>query len=350
MKILYLYEEVMGYTVATLRGLVARGAEVHVVHWDHGKLTPYQLPSLPSIHTYCRSELSVRDMLQLAAGLEPMITVVSGWRDRGYLRVARALRSRRAPVVVALDGQWRGGPRQRVAALLGGPGLFRRCYSHAWVAGAYQFEYARRLGFGKSQIILDLYSADISLFVRAFEEAQAARTAEYPHRFLYLGRLEPIKGLDTLLQAWRLLVSCKRDWELRLIGNGSLRSCLSGSDGIVVSGFMQPVELAHEVANAGCLVLPSRREPWGVVVHECAAAGLPLILSDAVGAGATFLIPGLNGYRFRAEDPHDLAARMARVTAATDEELVAMSRHSHRIAGRITPETSAANLLSLAVT
>jgi glycosyltransferase involved in cell wall biosynthesis len=350
MRILYLYEELMGYTLATLRSLAARGAEVHVVHWDHRKLTPYRLPSLPDIHTYPRSELSAGDMQQLAARITPAITVVSGWTDRGYLRVARSLRSSQAPVVVALDGHWRGGPRQRVASLLGGAGFFRRYYSHAWVTGAYQFEYARRLGFDKDRIIFDLYSADVSLFLSAYEEGIVVRTAAYPHRFLFIGRLEPIKGLDTLREAWRLLGDGRRDWELHLIGNGSLRAGLEVGDDVVVREFLQPDALAREVAHAGCFVLPSRSEPWGVVVHECAAAGLPLIVSDVVGAGTTFLIPGMNGYRFRVDDPRDLAARMARITATTDEELLAMSRHSHRISQRITPESSAANLLSLAAT
>jgi glycosyltransferase involved in cell wall biosynthesis len=350
MKILYLYEEVMGYTMATLRSLVARHAEIHVVHWDHRKLTPYRPPLLREIHTYPRSALSTGDMQRVAARLAPDITVVSGWTDRGYLRVARALRSRDASVVVALDGHWRGGPRQRIASLLGSAGFFRRYYSHAWVTGAYQFEYARRLGFDKNRIIFDLYSADVALFLRAFDEGLAPKARRYPHRFLFIGRLEPIKGLDTLREAWRLLGDGRRDWDLHLIGNGSLRSDLEGCDGIVVREFLQPPDLAREVADFGCFLLPSRSEPWGVVVHECAAAGLPLILSDVVGAGTTFLIPGMNGYRFRAEDPRDLAAQMARIIAATDEELVAMSTQSHRISQRITPDSSAANLLSLVAT
>ena len=45
-KILYLYAEVMGYTVSTLDQLVQNGAEIHVVSYDDGKLTPYLIPEL----------------------------------------------------------------------------------------------------------------------------------------------------------------------------------------------------------------------------------------------------------------------------------------------------------------
>ena len=51
--------------------------------------------------------------------------------------------------------------------------------------------------------------------------------------------------------------------------------------------FIQPENL-EKVKNAGCFVLPSLKDNWGVVVHEFAAAGLPLIISDGVGAKLLF--------------------------------------------------------------
>lgn len=145
MKILYLYAEVMGYTMATIRALVECGVEVHVVHWDRKKLTPYQAPAWPKVHMYKRTEMSAHAMQHLAESLLPTITVVSGWQDKGYMKVAQRLRSQGKIVVTGFDDQWHGSLVQRVAAVLGGLGFFSRYYSHAWVSGAYQFEYARRL-------------------------------------------------------------------------------------------------------------------------------------------------------------------------------------------------------------
>ncbi len=95
-----------------------------------------------------------------------------------------------------------------------------------------------------------------------------------------------------LLQAWQQLGAKEGDWELHLIGNGSLKAQLEATAGVVLKDFMQPEQLILEVANTGCFLLPSRGEPRGVVAHEFAAAGLPLILSDSVGAAGTFLISG----------------------------------------------------------
>jgi glycosyltransferase involved in cell wall biosynthesis len=347
MKILYLYAEVMGYTMATISALAEHGVEVHVVHWDHKKLTPYQTPVIPNVYMYKRSSLNISDMQILANDISPTITVVSGWMDRDYMSVAKQLLATGSSVVIGLDSHWHGTLRHWLMALLGRMGYFTKFYSHAWVAGVFQFEYARRLGFSKEKIVYDLYSADLRLFNKAYECSVKIKNQHYPHRFLYVGRFEPIKGLNVLIEAWAELGTQRGDWELHLIGNGTLKSMLEATSGVVTKDFMQPDKLMHEVAGAGCFLLPSLGEPWGVVAHEFAAAGLPLIVSDNVGAASTFLISGMNGYSFIAGNSHALAERMCQIISMTDQELHAMAVSSHALSQRITPETSARNLLSI---
>jgi glycosyltransferase involved in cell wall biosynthesis len=347
MKILYLYAEVMGYTMSTISELVERGNEVHVVHWNHKKMTPYKPPVMPNVFMYNRSEHSVEQIKKLAKNIAPTLTVVSGWMDKGYMSVAKQLRLEGLSIVVGFDDQWHGTLKQWLAVSLGWFGYFSQFYSHAWVSGSYQFEYARRLGFEKKNIVYDLYSADLSLFNQAYHNNKEYKKKQYSHRFLFVGRFEPVKGLDVLLQAWQELGEKKGDWELHLIGNGSLKAQLDAAAGVVIKDFMQPEQLMQEVANAGCFLLPSRNEPWGVVVHEFAAAGLPLIVSDVVGAASAFLISGLNGFTFKVNDPQALADRMHEIIRMTDQDLHAMAVSSHALSQRITPETSASNLLSL---
>lgn len=347
MKILYLYAEVMGYTMATIRELVERGNEIHVVHWDHKKQTPYKAPAIPNVFMYKRSQLSVEQIKVLVKKIAPKVTVVSGWMDSGYMSVARQLRLENHCVVVGFDAQWQGKLKQWVATILGRAGYFSKFYSHAWVTGMYQFEYARRLGFDKNSIVYDLLSADLRLFNQAYIDSKINKLNHYPHVFLFVGRFEPVKGLDILLQAWKQLGAKRCDWELHLIGNGSLKAQLQATAGVKIKDFMQPERLMEEVAGSGCFLLPSRGEPWGVVVHEFAAAGLPLIVSDVVGAASEFLISGFNGYTFKVNDAIDLANRMHQVINMTDQELRAMAISSHTLSQRITPETSASNLLSV---
>ena len=64
-------------------------------------------------------------------------------------------------------------------------------------------------------------------------------------------------------------------------------------------GFVQAPDMPDVMAQCGQPVLPSTFEPWGWW-YTNTAAGFPLVLSDAVGAGERFLLDTVNGYRFEA--------------------------------------------------
>jgi glycosyltransferase involved in cell wall biosynthesis len=92
-------------------------------------------------------------------------------------------------------------------------------------------------------------------------------------------------------------------------------------------------------------VLPSRSEPWGMVLNEAAAAGLPLVATEESGA-AHDLVDG-NGYRVAAGDVD--ALRDALSSLAADSELRArMGARSRELAKRFTPEAWADGVASAA--
>lgn len=74
-------------------------------------------------------------------------------------------------------------------------------------------------------------------------------------------------------------------------------------------------DLREFYVAADVFALLSRHEPWGVVVNEAAAMGLPLILSDRVGAARDLLHDGENGFLVPADDPVAAAAALDRVIA-----------------------------------
>ena len=108
-------------------------------------------------------------------------------------------------------------------------------------------------------------------------------------RFLYVGRLVPCKGLETLLEAFsKLHESLPLKTELILVGGGEqeadLKDVWQNVDGISFVGKKYGNNLIEFYRRGNCLVLPSKTEPWGLVVNEAMAAGLPVIVSDSVGA------------------------------------------------------------------
>jgi glycosyltransferase involved in cell wall biosynthesis len=347
-KILFLYAEAMGYILATIREIAQENLDIYFVHWDDKKLTPFEITQIPNVTLIKRSELSTKDLLRFSRRIAPDVTYVSGWQDRGYLKIARNLIKHHHKVVVGFDDQWRVSKfKHRVGSILGSLGYFSRFYSHAWVSGPYQFEYARRLGFSKEKIIFDLLSADSNLFPNAYKSNSEDKKNKYPHKFVYVGRFEHVKGIDILLKAWASLGDKKKDWTLHCIGNGSQLNLISESEDVVISDFLQPQELINVVKDSGCFILPSRSEPWGVVIHEFAAAGLPLISSNAVGANTTFLIHGVNGFLFENESHEDLASAMIKIINLSDKKLEEFSSASNNLSDRISSKTSANNFLSL---
>ena len=102
--------------------------------------------------------------------------------------------------------------------------------------------------------------------------------------------------------------------------------------------------IAERYVLADVFALLSRHEPWGVVVNEAAACGLPLVLSDRVGAAFDLLEDGRNGVLVRAEDVA-AAADAIRLLAADPERRRAMGAASREIVGGWGYEPSIENLL-----
>ncbi len=344
MKALILYTEAAPYVIACLRALADKGVQVTLVRWPVNAEAPFAFGEAEDIADHLRSALSDAELLRLADDLRPDIVITSGWVDKGYLKVCRAQRSRGVPTVMICDTAWRGSPRQMANVLLSRSWM-KRTFSHAWVTGSPQAEYARYLGFTKDRILTGFYSADTTLFEPLGRKLLEERSASWPHRFLCVARYIPTKGQQMLCDAFAQLCDNGEagDWELWLAGTGELREQVMKSPSgqhprIRHLGFKQPDEMREVVAQSGAFVLPSLYEPWGVVVHEHAAAGSPMVLSTAVGAAERFLIDGENGFLFPSGDMPRLRDAMLAIVRSSDPQLLAMGRRSAELGRSWSPQ------------
>ncbi len=337
----------MGYNIPVLEEFAKKyNTKVHVVHWDKKKMTPYIPPAIDNIFYYNRSAFSLKQLKEFVKNINPDIVYISGTMDKGYLAAVRPLRKIGVPVITGIDDIWFKTLRQRFASVVF-PYVRKLFFSHAWVAGPYQYEFAKRIGFRNSEIIYNCLSADTEKFNSAYKESIENKKKKYPHRFLFAGRFESVKGIDTLIQAWNGIRNDRKDWELCMIGNGSLHNYIKSNSDIIVYNFMQPEVLVNEIENAGCYILPSRFEPWALVLHEFSAAGLPIICSDVCGAAPLFVTPKYNGFTFKTCNVKDLEHKLLKIINSSDDELIWMSENSHRTGQKITPEISAASFMSI---
>lgn len=165
--------------------------------------------------------------------------------------------------------------------------------------------------------------------------ANAERSAGRPFRrelgirqsrvLLFAGRFVPAKGIVDLVEAFRGVLRDFPDTALLLAGDGPLRReiegrCAAIRDHVYFAGFLQPEQIGRAYGAADVFVLSSRHEPWGLVVNEAMAAGLPVVAAELVGAAADLVIPGRTGERFRGGSIDDLAAALRRVLAGDAAE------------------------------
>jgi glycosyltransferase involved in cell wall biosynthesis len=146
---------------------------------------------------------------------------------------------------------------------------------------------------------------ETALFAPPAEEAETE--ARGGITFVFVGAASRVKGFDLLSQAFAEVHAARPGARLLVIGSAG--NAAPPPAGISVLGPLPQSALAERLRGADCLVLPSRNESFGMVVPEALAAGLPVVVSDRVGA-AELIEDGQNGWVVPAGDAGALAARM----------------------------------------
>ncbi len=333
MKVLFLYTELAEYFLKNCE-VLSKQAEIHIVRWPVNKEAPFQFEIPPSIKVYSKSEFDGRALKPLVEKLNPDVIVCSGWIDKDYLKVCKTY-YKKIPTVLTCDTHWKGSLKQILAVIVSRFTLLK-IFSHAWVPGEIQNKYVQKLGFKPEKVHKGFYVCDLERF-NGIYSLRSEKKASLKKRFIYIGRYYKFKGLPELWQAFNDLHSeIENEWELWCLGTGSLEGFKHNK--IKHLGFVQPKDLAPILAETSVFILPSRFEPWAVVVQEMAAAGFPLVLSEAVGAAEKFLVNEQNGFLFETTNKNSLKEQLKKVILLNDHERVKMSEISHANAQTINAE------------
>ena len=211
-----------------------------------------------------------------------------------------------------------------------------------------------------------------SLPATAFE----ALTGPY---FLASNRFVERKNLGRLIRAYAIYVGRlqegKKAWPLVLLGDGELRGDLEalckglelktvmgfslGDVGgtkeedlklnsyklknpprggcVIFAGFRQIAELPAFYADAGAFIHPALSEPWGLVINEAMASGLPILSSDNVGAAEELVIDGETGYLFDPRNIEEMANAISKVAGMNQGERLTMGRTAFEMLERKAP-------------
>jgi len=336
LRVAILWQGLSGYSHACFSALSAQGADVLVFHSAQGANAPFDADAIThGLRTHAwQGQPDADDVETALTSFAPNVLLVSSWHIPAYRRAARRRKGQMVRVL-CMDNQWWATPKQ-VLGVGSSPFLVRPAYDAAFVPGERSADFARRLGFPDERIIRGIYSCDHARF-DAVAEARGQAVPE--PAFVFVGRLVAEKGIDVLAAAYRRYRElAKEPWPLLVGGTGPESSRLSDIPGVDLLGFVQPDDLPSLLGRAGCLVLPSRFEPWGVVVHEATAAGLPVVCTSVCGAASRLVLDGYNGAVVSPGDAGALARALLRISGSDDAARLAMSQASRSLALQFTPE------------
>ncbi len=201
------------------------------------------------------------------------------------------------------------------------------------VYGDHVKRYLESIGVAPEKVFVAAHAIDNATYRRNVPGSERSALRE---RFglgerpvvLFVGRLEPVKGPDVLLNAFSRVSG---EAVLVFVGAGGMEARLQQSaralgldDRVVFTGYQTPEDAVAWYAVADMLVLPSVtqrrvREAWGLVVNEAMNQGTPVIASSAVGAAAGGLVQhGVTGEVVREREANSLRESIERVLADPD--------------------------------
>jgi glycosyltransferase involved in cell wall biosynthesis len=256
---------------------------------------------------------------------DPRVVVVSGWSTYASQAAIGWCRTKRVPYVVLVESHdvgprpgWRRAIKSTVV-----PRVLGRA-AGVLAVGSLARRSAVERGADPERVRVFANTVDVEAWEaratglrgRRAELRDALGARDEDVVVLSVGRLAPEKGFETLIRAGA------GDERLRIViaGEGPERAMLERLGGRAqLLGDLDGQRLAETYVAADVSALLSLHEPWGVVVNEAAASGLPLVLSDRVGAAYDLLRDGENGFLVPAGDAEAAAGALRRL--ADDAEL-----------------------------
>ena len=377
MKVAVLWSRFGPYHVARLRGAVAvaaaDGADIYGIEvarhdalyeWDAvDRSDSFEHITLFDRETH--QDLRARDiqakLIPTLEAIAPDAVAVNGWA----VAEARAAiewcdGGRRAAAIVMSETKADDVPRVWWKELVKRH-LLKKC-SAALVGGAVQADYLVGLGMPRDRIEFGYDVVDNDYFAEGAAAARAdairLRTRlGLPERYFFACvRFIKRKNIDNLLRAYATYrrLSPSAPWGLVVAGSGEEKASYDALvrdlsiDGVSWPGFIQYGALPVYYGLAGAFVHPAYAEPWGLVVNEALASGLPVIVSRTVGARYELVSEGRNGFSFDPSAPDQLADRLLEISQLDRDKQTAMRAAALATASEWTPERFGRGLMAMA--
>lgn len=328
----------------SVRGYKDEGFGGVGVKWDIPLLDGYRHEFLPVLRdnatvSFARPlNYGIFERLRGNKGEAPFdVLWVHGYATSNSLHAMLAAKSLGIPVLLRGDMWLRDRPRGRAKLAL--KSLFFQILKHlvdgVLAVGSLNADYWRH-HLGKDfPLFLMPYAVDNNYFQERSRITTAQRNELLnelnldPSRpvILFASKLQKRKRCEDLLEAYKQLSSApgiEPHPYLVIVGDGEERAALerqaaeTGFSSIRFCGFQNQSELPRFFDIATVFVLPSRHEPWGLIVNEVMNAGRAVVLSDDCGCQPDLITDGVEGCVFPVGDVDALASALGTVLATPE--------------------------------
>lgn len=329
-KILALFVEPTPYMIALIRHLQQSvGVDAHVFFVSENLSQPWQLSceeigNCNILHQDKWMALKMLWNLLVTRGGEWDVLHVDGWWPPLILASWFLSRPRKIPLCVQSDTQipFAISPVKKAIKRLVYPWLFK-VPAMMLPGGSRQAAYFRHYGVPDERITIAQMTVDVDAIMRRAKEVSREdirkRYGIDAHAvvFAFVGRLEPHKGILTLIEAFREVANQYQQACLVVAGGGSLQTELETAaktcGQMITTGRLGWEDAMDLYATSDIAIVPSTFEPWGLVVNEAMASGLPVIATNRVGCVDDLVLDGNTGIVVPCDDVIALSTAMKRL-------------------------------------
>ncbi len=263
------------------------------------------------------------------------VIFISGWQYFPYVFCVAIQRmfKRKLKVVSGYDDIYFPNKIQHKYLLPLFGKFFRLIAPFAWVSGYNSKLFVKKMGYKNIKIIPNGLSASNDY----------KYVNNHSNRFIFIGREDYVKGLDILISAWKVFRNEFANWKLEIVGTDKYHS---EKLDIYSHGYKDAKFISRLLSNGGFGVVPSRFDPWCVVVHEFLSSGIPVIVSSNVGCVPDFFAEDYPLKFLQDNSYENLLATMRLAAKMEKEEIYLLKKSCFKSAKRFTTDKCADSFIS----
>jgi glycosyltransferase involved in cell wall biosynthesis len=283
-----------------------------------------------------------KNLIQNIVSRDIQKVFITGWGNSEIRYFTKYFYKNNVNLILLSDQPLKNSFRQKI-----GKKLFQRYlrkFKYVIVPGKAGYDLMRYYGVNDENIRTGLYTATNKIFCHA--KVLRDNFKKYPKVFLFDGQFIKRKGVEFLIKEYsQYRKLSKEPWELVMVGKGELEHIIPPF--VKNLGFVHQDNLGDIYANAGCFVLPSYEDHWGVVIHQAVTAGLPLLVSPFCMSHYDLFRENENGFFINPLIEASLTQAMLKIEKINDEKLKEMGKVSFQLSKSYSTEKWVENMKTL---